>query len=222
MVCTYCMDVSPWRYWAYCRPSILGYVAIFVLLVLGVWTATRLLINTTTSGRCWSALLGLPPRFGHVSFGALGLVQQSPGTLPNSGTLEPRCWTTCTSTRTLKDHRCGLVNSWDSETVCLRPPLRSSHQAGAHEKNGTDDWTSWRRSFRGMKSSKTPRKFEFIRAERSSNGSWRRRPAPAESSRTRAHGRRQPMSIMKCFFSTASPSPSVRSPLQEHPPSRHL
>ena len=34
---------------------------------------------------------------------------------------------------TLKDHRCGRATGWDSETICLRPPLWSSHQAWAHE-----------------------------------------------------------------------------------------
>ena len=45
---------------------------------------------------------------------------------------------------------------------------------------------SVRRPFRGMKSSKLPRQFQLIRAERPSNGSLRSHPALAESSRTRA------------------------------------
>ena len=55
--------------------------------------------------------------------------------------------------------------------------------------------STWRRFFRGSKSSKTPRDFDFIRAERSSNVTWRGTFALAESSRTQAHGRHQPMSL---------------------------
>ena len=58
-----------------------------------VTSATQFSINTSTLGRCWSALLGLPPRFGQDSLGAGGLVQSS----------FPVVWegrgTTCTSTR---------------------------------------------------------------------------------------------------------------------------
>ena len=79
-------------YGTYCRGGIgyfvarlfFGYVAFFIFLYWAYGRQLNFLINTSTLGRCWSALLGLPPRFGHDSLGAPGLVQQSPGTLPNS------------------------------------------------------------------------------------------------------------------------------------------
>ena len=46
--------------------------------------------------------------------------------------------------------------------------------------------STWRRLFRGMKSSKLPRQVDSIRAESSSNGSWRCHRALPESLRTRA------------------------------------
>ena len=116
VVCTYCMDVLPWRYRTFRRPSIFGYVAFFVFLVLGVWTATQLLINTSTLGRCWSALFDLPPRFGHDFLGG----PVSPGTLPNSrGPVKFPC-----GLRRQRDHLYLYQNS-------QRSPLWSSHQVGA-------------------------------------------------------------------------------------------
>ena len=46
--------------------------------------------------------------------------------------------------------------------------------------------STWRRLFRGMKSSKLPRQVDSIRAESSSNGSWRCHRALPESLRNRA------------------------------------
>ena len=49
--------------------------------------------------------------------------------------------------------------------------------------------STWRRLFRGMKSSKLPRQVDSTRVESSSNGSWRSHRALSESLRTQAHTR---------------------------------
>ena len=71
---------------------------------------------------------------------------------------------------------------------CVRVEIALSTQRGdllAEEVPRASSWT-WRRLFRGMKSSKLPRQVDSIRAESSSNGSWRCHRALLESLRTRA------------------------------------
>ena len=136
--CTCCMDVLPWRYWVFRRPSI--FLVTSPSSYSWYWGNGRqlnFLINTSTLERCWSAFLGLPPRFGHNSFGAPGLVQQSPSTLPNSrGPVTFPC-----GLGRQRDHLYLYQNSQRSPLWSRRPfvsdlPLGWSHQAGAHERNG--------------------------------------------------------------------------------------